>query len=533
MISPRSIVLAALFLAPVLVYLGMAVYALWATHLFTRLWWLLPACWVFTWGLSRVWPAGPRFQKEVAEIEAGPAHWTARDQEAARIIRQYQEQVNEFTPGQLTNPAFYQQQGQKLALELAAHYHPRASDAVSSLTVPEVLAAIRLVADDMEQWMLDAVPGSRLLTIQHWKMLGSAPKWYRRLQDTAWIASVLINPLNIARYFTSQLTLAPVSNELQTELLAVVYLRFIRQLGLYLIEMNSGRLRGGANAYRAAFQSSAQGPPGRVSEKWSPQAIAAQPVTIALVGQVSSGKSSLVNALSGSHQAAVDLLPETQSVSRYQLRLGEPAVSITLLDTPGYSEAGLTSAQLKQIQSALRESNCVLVVMDAHSPARDADVRAVRDLELWYQSQPRLKLPPMIGVLTHVDLLRPTLEWSPPYDWRTPTKPKEQSIHDALDYVRGLFGPSLATLAPVCTSAAKERAWGVADELLPAMTEVLGEARTVAILRAFESDLDQDRMKRLLQQLRRTGSDLFRMWIDDRLDQKTEYQPGTATEQRS
>ena len=514
-------VLGAMFLIPVLMYLGMAVYALWATHLLTRLWWLLPACWVLTWGLSKVWPATPSTQQQLADFADAPPHWTARDQEAARIIRVYQERVNDFTPEQLTNPTFYQQQGQLLAMELASHYHPRASDAISSLTVPEVLAAMRLVVDDMEQWMLEAVPGSQLLTIRHWKMLGSAPKWYKRLQDTAWVASVLINPLNIARYFTSQLTLAPVTTELQTELLAVVYLRFIRQLGIYLIEMNSGRLRGGANEYRAAFQSSPQAAPGRVSDKWTPQAIAAQPVTIALVGQVSSGKSSLVNALSGSHQAEVDLLPETQSVTRYQLQLGEPAVAVTLLDTPGYSEAGITPSQLKQIQSALRESNCVLVVMDAHSPARDADVRAIRDLELWYKSQPRLKLPPMIGVLTHIDLLRPTLEWSPPYNWRSPAKPKEQSIHDAIEYVKGLFGQSLATLIPVCTAAAEERAWGVTEELLPAMMERLDDTRSVALLRAFEKDLDRDRLKRVLQQLRRSGSDLVRMWIDERLDQKT------------
>jgi predicted GTPase len=515
--SRRSLVLGFFFALPIVIYVGMALYALWATNLLTRLWWLLPACWVFTWGLSKVWPQ-PTFKEQLTDgLVDMPAHWTARDQEAARIIRQFQERVEQFTPEQLTAPALYEQQGQELALALAKHYHPKADDPYSSVTVPEVLAAIRLVVDDMEEWMLESVPGSRLVTIRHWKLLGSAPKWYRGLRDTAWVASVLINPLNVARYFSSKLTLDPVSTELQNELLAAVYLRFIRQLGFYFVEMNSGRLRGGADVYRNAFQPTSDIVPSRVSDNPALQRVDAQPVTIALVGQVSSGKSSLVNALAGSQQAEVDLLPETQNVSRYQIHLGDPPVSVTLLDTPGYSEAGLTSGQKKQIQAALRESNCILLVMDAHSPARDADVRALRELEQWYISQPRLKTPPVIGVLSHVDLLQPTLEWSPPYDWQDPAKPKERSIRDAVEYIQGLFGASLTSVVPVCTSAKKERVWGVVEELLPSMMTRLSDAQSVALLRAFEKELDRDRMKLLVRQLRRSGSELLRWYIDERL----------------
>jgi len=516
-ISRRSLVLGLFFLLPIVMYVGMGLYALWTTDLLLRLWWLLPACWVFTWGLSKVWPQASFQEQAAADFKEAPPHWTARDKEAARIIRQFQDRVEQFTPEQLVDPAFYQQQGQKLAVSLAQHYHPRAEDPYSSLTVPEVLAAIRLVVDDMEEWMLRSVPGSRLLTIRHWKMLGSAPKWYRRIQDTAWVAAVLINPLNVARYFSSRLTLDPVTTELQTELLAAVYLRFIRQLGFYFIEMNSGRLRGGADLYRRSFQPSPDAPRGRVSDDATLNPAPAQPVTIALVGQVSSGKSSLINALAGSRQAEVDLLPETKQVSRYQVHLGDPSVSVTLLDTPGYAEAGASAEQKKQIQAALRESNCVLLVMDAHSPARDADVRAVRDLEQWYASQPRLKTPPMIGVLTHVDLLQPSLEWKPPYEWRTPSTPKEQSLHNAVQYVTELFGASLVSVIPVCTSARKERVWGVVEELMPALMSQLSDAQSVALLRAFEKELDRDRMKLLFRQLKRSGSELLRIYIDERL----------------
>ncbi len=236
-----------------------------------------------------------------------------------------------------------------------------------------------------------------------------------------------------------------------------------------------------------------------------------------MVGQVSSGKSSLINALTGVHQAAVDLLPKTREVHRYQANFGTPPVRVTLLDTPGYGEAGASAEQLDEIREALRESHAVLVVMDGHSPAREADRKTLADVATWYESQPQLKPPPMLGVVTHVDLLRPTLEWSPPYEWREPAKPKEHSIHDAVAYVRELFGGSLATVVPVCSDVEKDRAWGILEELVPALISILSEAQSGALLRAYEQDLDRDRVKTLLKQLQRFGMEVVRGWIEERV----------------
>ncbi len=196
--------------------------------------------------------------------------------------------------------------------------------------MPEVLAAVRLALDDMEQWLLTSLPGSRLLSIKQWQSLQHAPKWIRRIQNTTWAASILMNPANIARLWTSRMTADPITTELQTEVLAVIYLRFIREMGFYLIEMNSGRLRGGADAYRRHFQSGG----GHTAEEGEQESFApsgAQTVNVALVGQVSSGKSSLINALTGVHQAAVDLLPKTREVHRYQASFGTPPVRVTLV----------------------------------------------------------------------------------------------------------------------------------------------------------------------------------------------------------
>jgi predicted GTPase len=513
-ISRRSAVLGFLVFLPVAVYAVLGGLALWETGLLRKTWWVAPSFWLAAWLIGKVWRSGhPMRQGHSVPI---PSHWTRRDEQAALIVRDFQQQVDQFTPAQLTDPAFYQEQAKKLSMALAQNYFPDAEDPYSSLTVPEVLAAVRLSLDDLEQWLLTSLPGSRLLSIRQWQMFQHAPKWIRRIQNTTWAASILMNPANIARWWTSKATADPITTELQTEVLAVIYLRFIREMGFYLIEMNSGRLRGGADAYRRHFQAGA----GRVAESaenTGPFPSSTQCVNVALVGQVSSGKSSLVNALTGAHQAAVDILPKTREVHRYQATFGTPPVCVTLLDTPGYGEAGASADQLKEIREALLESHAVLVVMDAHSPAREADRRTLRELETWYQSQPQLKPPPMLGILTHVDLLRPALEWSPPYEWREPVRPKEHSIHDAVEYARELFGALLAAVVPVCSDLERQRAWGILEELVPALISILGEAQSGALLRAYEQDLDRDHVKILLKQLGRFGMEVVRGWIEERV----------------
>lgn len=532
MISRRSIVIGLLISLPIAVYAVFGGYALWSTRLLWSVWWIAPICWLAAWCLASFWRAPDQMRIHAMSV---PTYWTPRDEQAAEIVRTFQQKVDQFTPEELVELPVYEREIRSLAEALARHYHPKAADPLSSLTVPEVLAAARLALDDMEQWMLAAVPGSRLLTIGQWRKLPTAaPKWmrrYRYLQNAYYAASIFWNPLNVLQFLTSKLAFEPVTTGIQAELLAAVYLRLMQRAGFYLIEMNSGRLRGGAAAYRRALP---QGP-GLAGPSGSHpilDGVGARSVSVALVGQVSSGKSSLVNALTRSKQAAVDILPETRTVQRYQMNLGEPPVTVTLLDTPGYGESGASADQLQQIQSALRESNAVLVVMDAHSPAREADRRTIAELQKWYADQPQLKPPPMLGVLTHVDLLRPVLEWSPPYEWREPSRPKEQAIHDAVEYTNELFAGAVAAVVPVCSDSRPERTWGILEELVPALTLVLDEAQSASLLRAFEQELDRGKLKTLLKQIQRCGSDLFRAWVEERLQPDSPVKRSDSTTSR-
>jgi hypothetical protein len=320
---------------------------------------------------------------------------------------------------------------------------------------------------------------------------------------------MLLHVGNVGRYAVWKVAVEPVTREMHQNVLASFYVMFLRHVGIYIIELNSGRLRGGTEAYQQMMAQLA----GRAGKETSP----AQPdgtdtenaLTIALVGQVKAGKSSLINLLLGEYQAATDVLPKTQDVCRYRLDLPQTGDRIVLLDTPGYGSDGPTEQQISDTGRAVRDANMILLVMDASSPARAADEKLVRLLAARFAGQPELKPPPMLGVLTHVDRLAPVLEWSPPYDWTDPAATKEINIRDAARYNAEQLGPMLRGVVPVCSDEARGRQYGVQQWLVPAIATLLDEARASALIRTLYGGLDQNRLNSLLVQLRNAGSVLL------------------------
>ncbi len=544
LVRPRTLVLLALLVLPVLVYAIVGTIAVWQMGWMIWLWWLVPVFWLMTWVVAKFWPASNAKETE----SLGSPHWTPRDAEAAEIVRGFQTEVENLTPEQLTDVHLYLNQAQALAEKLARHYHPGNSDPISSLTAAEILAAIRLVADDLETVVLKSVPGSRMLTVGQWKKLGNAPKWIRGATQAFWAASILVNPANLARYGASRITNDQVTGGIQNELLLTVYLKFIRQVGFYLIEMNSGRLRGGADVYRANFQAVKTQPSSRpnssssatfdktenatnqhINANDSANDVIADSLRIVLVGQTSAGKSSLIQQLTGS---AIEPVSATASVKVYELNLPDRQ-RLSLVDTPGYGDSGASPQQLKSIQTSMVNCHGVLLVLDSHSPARAADVKTLKKLNEHFKKNPRLKPPPVIAVLTHIDLLPPSLEWSPPYNLfeggpkkstaahatnlaETPHALKATQIRDSIAYNREVLGDSIVDATAVCLSEDPDRQWGVVENLLPMLLQHLAHSEAVSQVAAFEKALNRNRYTTIFNQATTSGKNLLRTWWEER-----------------
>jgi predicted GTPase len=356
------------------------------------------------------------------------------------------------------------------------------------------------------------LPGGHLMTINDWRRAKLAADWAQRANLLYWIGFAFFNPVDAGlRYAASKAGVSAPLQYLQENLVLWFYVSFVERVGHYLIEVNSGRLRVGVTRYLELLSERlpAHSPDGVALEGRFDPAEEIRHVTIGLLGQVKAGKSSLANALLGEQRAKTDVLPATQGVERYTLKPAGIDTTLVLLDTVGYAHTGPKADQIQATREAAQQSDLLLLVLHARNPGRQADVELLQGLRAWYSSKPQLKCPPILAVVTHIDLLSPALEWAPPYDWRQPIRAKEKNIHDALAYVHEQFGDFVTAVVPVCTVPGK--VFGVDEALLPVVANLMEEAHGVALLRCLKAETDTGKVRRVFQQLLATGKEAVKI----------------------
>ena len=203
-------------------------------------------------------------------------------------------------------------------------------------------------------------------------------------------------------------------------------------------------------------------------------------------------------------------MPATEGVERFTRHPRDSDTTLVLLDTVGYGHAGPKADQVRITQEAARQSDLLLLVLHALTPVRQADLEMLKALHAWFAARPDLKKPPILAVVTHIDLLKPSLEWSPPYNWLEPSRPKERSIHDALAAVREQLGDYLAGVAPVCL--ARGKVYGMEEFLLPELAAHLDAAHGVALLRVLKAEADAGKIRRIAEQLLATAAEAARVF---------------------
>jgi predicted GTPase len=512
-----------LFLLPLLTLVVAGAWALWTEGLIFWLWWIIPVCWGLVFVLQKWWKL---FIIPMPAMTIDPPlHWTPQDKAALAMVEARQKKVAEVPTEKLAEPRFYVDVAREISFEIAKHYHPKAANPWNSATMIEVLAAAQLALADVEEWASRYVPGSHVVSLGTWRTLERANQWMDTATNIYWAGAILLNPLNLGRMLASKLTIEPLTGHVQANVLSLFYVFFVRQVGFYAIELNSGRLRGGVAKYRNAMARfdrplTDAGEPLAPVTASSPNAgpAAAGPgearsepfsVTLAVVGQAKAGKSSLVNALLGERKARSDVLPATQNATEYRLTLEGAADRLILVDTAGYGTDATGDKSWADSEAAVERADLVLLVLKATSPARSADLHFMTTMQAWYAARPRLKPPKIIAVLTHIDGLSPAMEWSPPYRWESPTSAKEEHIRDAVNYVIETFGDAVTAVVPVCGDVARNRVYGVEEWLVPAIWQMLGEARGTSFVRTLRSEVDTGRLKHVLHQVREAAAGLI------------------------
>jgi predicted GTPase len=502
----RVILFISLLAAPILFLAGLGIYWLVEKRLGFWAWWPLTACFAVAYFLGWYWQRKLRLIGR-PDIEI-PLHWTDRDHQAWKLVETRAKQAEGLDAKKFTDFNFYVATAQDMALELARAYHPHAADPVGALTIPELLAVVELASHDLSEMVDQYLPASHLLTIDHWRKTRQAADLYQKASNFSWLITSVFAPIETGvRYAASRFGVSKPWQKLQTNLLLWFYTAYINRVGAYLIELHSGRLRVGVRRYRelvrAEFESK------EPSRQLSESPAGAGQVTITTIGQAKVGKSSFINAVLGENKARTDVIRSTEDITRYQLNARDGDSHLVFLDTVGYGHSGPKEDQVKATFKAARESDVLILVLHARNPARQADLDLLRRIRDWYVGQPDLKTPPVLAVLTHIDLLTPALEWDPPYNWQSAKRTKEEQIQQAVLAVQDQLGEFLNGCVPLCTAV--ERVYGIEEWFLPALSELLDEARAVALLRCLRKETEADKFRRVIHQLKSAGAEAAKL----------------------
>lgn len=381
---------------------------------------------------------------------------------------------------------------------VARHFHGDAKYPVLEFPLPYLLKLIVLVCEDIQHEVLDKIPGSHAVRVGDIVRAKQAVDTLSKVKAAFSVGNWLFNwpgaAVAKARGVLLGKGLDMVTKELSQRLISA----YINRLGYYAIQLYSGQislddLHPTEQITPASKADMAAG---------TAQAEALEPLRFLVLGQISSGKSSLINALFGEMKSAASLLPTTTGITPYLLERDGLQQAI-VLDSAGYDSFGPTAAT--EAHSEWAKADVIFMVCNAAQAARQADAEQLAAIRHYFLEQcPTQILPVIIAVATHIDRLRPMREWQPPYNIQQPDKPKAHSIRQACLAIAQDLGLPLDCVVPVCLATDKT-AYNIEDGLLPLVHEHLDAAQRVRYLRCLRQQQAQSYWQQWRKQAAQAG----------------------------
>ncbi len=394
-----------------------------------------------------------------------------------------------------------------LVSAIAHTYHPEVKRPLLNIYVPEAYGLIRGTVDDTDRMMQQISPVLNQISIGQ---MVEGVELYQKLEPSAkkliqafnWAQWALNPAAAIARQVSAR-NMSQANQQIVLNLsiaLRETALRNLAKQSIALYSAGQGNSTGqGANsnsqsadseAATAVLEAPSSVAPALPTTKTetlreildraeSVETVRQKPVNILLVGRTGAGKSSVINTLFQSEQAAVDVLPSTDQIQSYRWQNERAAESLVLWDTPGYEQA-LRDDFREQVIDYASEADVLLLVTPALDPALQIDADFLQAVRA------EVSELPAIAVVTKVDQLRPIREWSPPYNWQTGGWPKETSIREAVAYRAEALSSFCQQVLPLVAQHDGKPAWGN-NELSAALINAIAPAKQMRLARFLRS----------------------------------------------
>ncbi|MEZ9997577.1 GTPase family protein [Vibrio lentus] len=338
-------------------------------------------------------------------------------------------------------------------------------------SIPEGLKLFEEVSRRYKLVVKEHIPGIEYLKVSYIKAGYEAYDKYGELGQKIFKAAIwgnhlknlYLNPLKVISDLGREQATSSMTKGVVDDMQYAAKQALLDEVAAVAIDLYSGRFSIEDEALKASDVS-------EVDEKrFAPEL---EPVRIVLVGQTSSGKSSLINALKQELVAEVDVLPSTDTSTVYNAFVDDNDVRV--VDLQGLDGNPKTEAlMLKEMTQA----DVVLWVLKANQSARDLDKQLKDRFDAFYDDPKNIsrKKPIVVSVVNQVDRLKPVDEWQPPYDLENPISAKGKIIAQALEYNQTLLQPDIALPLAI----APEKAEFGLDTLRQTLLERIADANNV------------------------------------------------------
>ncbi|ARP38007.1 GTPase family protein [Vibrio syngnathi] len=297
-------------------------------------------------------------------------------------------------------------------------------------SIPEGLKLFEEVSRRYKLVVKEHIPGIEYLKVSYIKAGYEAYDKYGELgqkivKAAIWgnhLKNLYLNPLKVVSDLGRDQATSSMTRGVVDDMQYAAKQALLDEVAAVAIDLYSGRFSIEDEALKASDVSELD------EQRFAPEL---EPVRIVLVGQTSSGKSSLINALKQELVAEVDVLPSTDTSTVYNAFVDDNDVRV--VDLQGLDGNPKTEAlMLKEMTQA----DVVLWVLKANQSARDLDKQLKDRFDAFYDDPKNIsrKKPIVVSVVNQVDRLKPVDDWQPPYDLENPTSTKAKIIAQALEY---------------------------------------------------------------------------------------------------
>src|SRR5262245_11652210 len=247
---------------------------------------------------------------------------------------------------------------------VARRFHADAEDAWARFSLPEAMLLGERLCRDIRREALRRIPGVRGVKLSQLLWLQSQSERYGPVANLGWklghglwrAVRAAINPLQAVGQEVSGMVFDRTAGILSLRVRSYATRLFVLEIGRAAIDLYSGRLSLSEDEIRAAQQRDMAGA----------TTDSVMPVRILIAGQVSAGKSSLLNGLAREVRGAVGPVPTTANAMEFLLdQDGRP--SVALVDMPGLDGS---PAVTEEFQRQAERADLVLWVASATQAAR-------------------------------------------------------------------------------------------------------------------------------------------------------------------